>query len=122
MTFERRRAWSAIVAWAVIAGLPGCADGGVPFCDDPDGGVEDVAEAGDGDDDASADADDVADDDGTGDVGEDFGDEDAADDSDGGPVVPGLDCQACTVDSDCAEGFPCVARRPAAASACARAT
>ena len=35
--------------------------------------------------------------------------EDGAEGGDTGPVVPGLVCQECADDADCAEGYPCVA-------------
>ena len=114
MTFKGRRAWSAVVAWAVMASLPGCADGGIPFCFDEDADAADAAEFTDGVDDGAPEAEDADDD-----VVEDVAGEDVAGDSDGGPVVPGLDCQACAVDSDCAEGFPCVAL-PSGGSVCLR--
>ncbi|MBI5498625.1 MAG: putative metal-binding motif-containing protein, partial [Deltaproteobacteria bacterium] len=112
--FNKRSVWVVAVLSAVVAGLPGCADGGVPFDDDADAGVEgvgdavDAVDAVDGEDGTEPDADVAADGEAEVDVGEDVAAEDGGGESDGG-TVPGLDCQACTDDSDCAEGFPCVA-------------
>ena len=84
--------------------IAGCAaDGGPPATGDGGGGEVDGA---------SSDAGEMRTDGGT--VRPDVGPP-----VDGGPPVPGLVCEACDTDADCAEGFPCV-MLPSGGSVCLR--